>query len=303
VLSGGVRDTRHLLAAAAGLTGAGDRAVAVAGHLRAGRGALVGGGRFDLRAVAAATAQATELVAELDLARAELAQVRGGPLAPGVDQTSRWTLGRLEDASARAGPLLATLRALPAALGAGQPRSYLLVLTGPAGGRPAAGVPLAVREVVLDRGVATTRPGGGELVAALRGAGDAPDFRAAGRAMVAAARSRGGPSPDGVVALDPLTVQALLAATGPLAVPGYGRLDAATAARRLAGAGADPAGRQQYLQAVLGATVARLLAGGDLVALGRALGAAGAGHHLQAYVTDPGLERLPARHRLDGGPA
>lgn len=301
VLSGGVRDTRHLLAAAGGLTGAGDRAVAVAGHLRAGRGALLGGGRFDLRAVSAATAQATELVAQLDLARGELAQVRGGPLAPGVDRTSRWTLGRLEEASARARPLLATLRALPAALGAGQPRTYLLVLTGPAERRSAGGVPLAAREVVLDRGVAATRPGGGELVAALRGAGDAPDFPTAGRAMLAAARSRGRPPPDAVVALDPLAVQALLAATGPVAVPGYGRLDAATAARRLTGAGADPAGRQRYLQAVLGATAARFLDGRDLVAVGRALAAAGAGRHLQAYATDPGLERLLASHRLDGG--
>ena len=43
------------------------------------------------------------------------------------------------------------------------------------------------------------------------------------------------------------------------------------------------------------------LAGRDLVAVGRVLGAAGAGGHLRAYAADPGLERLLASQRLDGG--
>ena len=305
LLSGGVRDTRHLLAAAAGLTGAGDRAVAVAAHLRPGRGALLDGGRFDLGALDDATAQARGLVAELEAARGELGQVRGGPLAPGTDQTRRWALGRVEEAAARARPLLATFEALPGALGAGRPRSYLLVLTGPAGQRPGGGAPLAVRQVVLDHGVAATRPGGGELVDALRGAGGAPDFATTGRTLLAAARSAGRPPPHGVVALDPLAVRALLEATGPVAVPGYGRLDAAGAVRQLTrdaqARWPDPAQRRRYHQAALGAVVGRFLAGRDLVAVGRVLGAAGAGGHLRAYAADPGLQRLLVSHRLDGG--
>ena len=305
LLSRGAGDTRHLLAAAAGLTGAGDRAVAVAAHLRRGRGALLDGGRFDLGAIGDATAQARSLVAELEAARGELGQVRGGLLAPGADQTRRWALGRVEEAAARARPLLATFQALPGALGAGRPRSYLLVLTGPAGRRPGGGAPLAVRQVVLDHGVAATRPGGGELVDALRGARGARDFAATGRAMLAAARSRGRPRPDGVVALDPLAVRALLEATGPVAVPGYGRLDAAGAVRQLTrdaqARWPDPAQRRRYHQAALGAVVGRFLAGRDLVAVGRVLGAAGAAGHLRAYAADPGLERLLASQRLDGG--
>jgi hypothetical protein len=302
LLSGGVRDTRHLLAAAAALTAAGDRAVAVATRLRPGRGALLAGGRFDLDAVDRATAETSDLVAALELARAELQQVRGGPLAPGADQARRWALTQVEEASARAGPLLATLQALPAALGAGQPCSYLLVLTGPAGPGPAVGVSLAAREVVLDRGRATTRPGGGELVEALGGATSA-DFAATGRAMAAAVQARGRPRPDGVVTLDPLAVRALLEATGPVVVPAQGRVDAAGAVRRLTAvanaAGPGPAGRRDA-QDLLGAVAERLLSGRDLVAVGRALGAAGAGRHLRASAADPGLERLLARHRLDG---
>jgi hypothetical protein len=304
LLSPGVRDTRHLLAAAAGLTGAGERAVAVAAHLRPGRAALLDGGRFDLGALDDATAQARGLVAELEAARGELGQVRGGPLAPGADQTRRWALDRVEQAAARARPLLATFQALPGALGADRPRSYLLVLTGPDGQRPGGGAPLAVREVVLDHGVAATRPGGGELAEALSGAGGG-DFATTGRALLAAAGSGGRTRPDGVVALDPTAVRALLEATGPVAVAGYGRLDAAGAVRQLTSDAEarwpDRVQRRRYRQAALGAVAGRFLAGGDLVAVGRVLGAAGAGGHLRAYAADPGLERLLARQRLDGG--
>jgi hypothetical protein len=305
LLSPGVRDTRHLLAAAAGLTGAGERAVAVAAHLRPGRAPLLDGGRFDLGALDDATAQARGLVAELEAARAELGQVRGGLLAPGADQTRRWALGRVEEAAARARPLLATFQALPGALGADRPRSYLLVLTGPDGQRPGGGAPLAVREIVLDHGVAATRPGGGRLVEALSGGGGGADFATTGRALLAAAGSGGRTRPDGVLALDPTAVRALLEATGPVAVPGYGRLDAAGVVRQLTGDAEarwpDPAQRRRYQQAALGAVAGRFLAGRDLVAVGRVLGAAGAGGHLAAYAADPGLERLLARQRLDGG--
>ena len=101
--------------------------------------------------------------------------------------------------------------------------------------------------------------------------------------------------PDGVVTLDPLAVRALPAATGPVGVPGHGRLDAAGAAPRLTG-DTD----HGYARAVLEATAGRLLGGRDLLTAGRALAEAGAGGHLRAYAADPALERLLARHRLAG---
>jgi len=136
VLSGGIADTRRLLAAAGGLTGAGERAVAVVPHLRAGPAALLRGDRFDLDALDDAAAQAKGMVAELEAARAQLQEVKGGPLEPGVDETRRWALGQLDGALGRARPLAATLDALPAALGVGEPRRYLVVLARPAGGTP-----------------------------------------------------------------------------------------------------------------------------------------------------------------------
>jgi hypothetical protein len=94
----------------------------MAPHLRAGPEALLRGDRFDLDALDDATAQAKGVVAELEAARAQLEKVRGGPLEPGVDETRRWASGRLDEALGRARPLVATLEAMPAALGVGESR-------------------------------------------------------------------------------------------------------------------------------------------------------------------------------------
>jgi hypothetical protein len=304
VLAGGIADTRRLLAAAAGLTRAGERAVAVAPHLQAGPAALLRGDHVDLDALDDATAQAKGLVAELEGARAQLDRVRGGPLEPGVDETRRWALGRLDEAMGRAGPLVATLEALPAAVGVGESRRYLVVLTSPAELRPAGGVPLAAREVVLDKGAVDLRPADTELAEALRDTGTSANFPTTGKAMLRAVQARGRPRPDGVIVLDPLAMRKLLEATGPVAVPGYGRIDAADAVAKLTRDAdlrwPDRDERSRYHQAVLATLVARFLSGNDLVATGRVLGAAGPGRNVQVYAADPGLQRMLAGHRLDG---
>jgi len=304
VLSGGVSDARHLLAAARNLTSAGERAVAVSSHLRSGRVAVLRRGRFDLDALDEAVGQAKGMMAELERGRGELEQVRGGPLAPGAAETKRWALGRLEEAAARAGLIVPTLEALPAAVGAGEPRTYLVVLTDPAELPPAGGVPLAALEMALDDGMAKVRAGAGEL-AALSLAGSSPSFPAAARELLAAYQATGRPRPDGVVAIDPLAVQALLEATGPVEVPGYGRLDAAASVRRITRDAEvrwpDPVERRRHHQALLDVLVARFLSGRDLIATGRVIGTAGAGRNLQAYTVDADLQRVLARHRLAGG--
>lgn len=155
--------------------------MAVAPHLQAGSAALLRGDRFDLDALDEATAQAKGLVAELERARAQLEGVRGGPLEPGVDETRRWALGRLDDALGRARPLVATLDALPAAVGVGEARRYLIVLTSPSELRPSGGVPLAVREIVLDEGVIELRAGGAELAEALMAPAGRPTSPTPGR--------------------------------------------------------------------------------------------------------------------------
>jgi hypothetical protein len=329
VLGSGVNDVKHLLAAARNLTNAADQAVAVSVHLQSGRFAVLEHGRFDLNALDDAVAQAKGLVAELDQVRAELAQVRGGPLAPGADQTKRWALERLDEAVARARPVVPTLQALPAAVGAGHARTYLVALTNPAELRPGGGVPLAVLEVALDKGVVEVRARDGEIAEnvhntqvtwpAVSGdpwarqgrftqfsqANSSPHFPTSGQELLRAYAARGRSTPDGVIAMDPLAMRALLRATGPITVAGYGRLTAGNCVQRTTHDAyvrwPSREQRRRYNEALLNALVERLLSGRDLVATGKVLGAAGARRQMQIYAADPALQRVLANNGMSGG--
>jgi hypothetical protein len=329
VLGRGVSDVRHLLAAARNLTSAADRAVAVSVHLQSGRFAVLKHGRFDLNALDDAVAQAKGLVEELDRVRAELSQVRGGPLAPGTDRTKRWALERLDEAVARARPVVPTLQALPAAVGADQARTYLVALTNPAELRPGGGVPLAVLEVALDKGVVRVRARGGEIAenvhntqvtwSAVPGnpwahrarftrfsdANASPHFPTSGQELLRAYAARGRSIPDGVIAMDPLAMRAVLQTTGPITVPGYGRLTTDNCVQRTTHDAyvrwPSREQRRRYNEALLDALIERLLSGRDLVATGKVLGAAGARRQMQMYAADPALQRALANNGMDGG--
>ncbi len=329
VLGGGVSDVRHLLAASRDLTSAAERAVAVSVHLQSGRFAVLEHGRFDLNALDDAVAQAKGLVEELNRVRAELAQVRGGPFAPGADQTKRWALERLDEAVARAQPVVPTLQALPAAVGAGHARTYLVALTNPAELRPGGGVPLAVLEVTLDKGVVGIKARQGEIAenvhsaqatwSAVAGdpwarggrftefslANSSPDFPTSGQELLRAYAAGGRPTPDGVIAMDPLAMRALLQDTGPITVSGYGRLTAANFVQQTTHDAyvrwPSREQRRPYNDALLNALVERLLSGRDLVATGRVLGAAGARRQMQIYAADPALQRVLANNGMYGG--
>jgi hypothetical protein len=329
VLGGSVSDVRHLLAAARNLTRAADRGVAVSVHLQSGRFAVLEHGRFNLEALDHATAQAKGLVAELDQVRAELDQVRGGPLAPGADKTKRWALARLDEAAARARPVVPTLQALPAAVGAGRPQTYLVALTNPAELRPGGGVPLAVLEVTLDKGVVEVLTRDGEIVenvhsaqptwSAVAGnpwahggkftkfslANSSPHFPTSGQELLRAYAARGRSRPDGVISLDPLAMRALLRTTGAVTVPGYGRLTADNCVELTThGAYVRWPNREQrgrYNEALLNALIKRLLSGRNLVATGKVLGAAGARRQVQIYAANPALQRALTNNGMYGG--
>jgi Protein of unknown function (DUF4012) len=329
LLSGGVSDVDHLLAAAWNLTRAGDQAVAVSSHLQSGRFAVLQRGRFDLDALGNAADQAKGLVAELDQVRAELAQVHGGPFAPGSDQTKRWALERLDQAVARARPVASTLAALPPALGADHPRTYLIVLSSPAELRPGGGVPLAVIEAELRKGVVEVRTRDGAIAENVHNAqatwtavpGDpwarggrftefslansSPNFPTAGEELVRAYAARGRLKPDGVIAIDPLAMRALLQATGPVTTPGYGQLTAINCVRQTTHDAyvrwPSRAQRRRYNEALLGTLLGRMLSGRDLVTTGKVLGASGGRRQMQIYVTDPTLQQVLAGNGMAGG--
>jgi hypothetical protein len=329
VLSGALSDANHLLGAARNLTTAGERAVAVSVHLQAGRFAVLERGRFDLAALQDTIGQAKGLVAELDQVRAQLALVRGGLFAPGSEELKRWALERLDAAVARARPVVPTLAALPAALGAETPKTYLVVLTSPAELRPGGGVPLAVVEVVLDKGAVQVRTRDGAITENVHNAqatwtavsGDpwvprgrytdfsransSPNFPTAGQELLRAYAASGRATPDGVISIDPLAMRALLKATGPVTSPGYGRLTAANCVRATTHDAyvrwSSRVQRRRYNEALLQALLARLLSGRDLVTTGKVLGGSGARRQLQIYATDPALQQVLEGSNMSGG--
>jgi hypothetical protein len=328
VLSGGVSDANHLLAAARNLTAAGNRAVAVSSHLQSGRFAVLERGRFDLDALDNAIDQAKGLVAEFGQVRAELALVHGGLFAPGSDETRRWALERLDQAVARARPVVATLAALPDAVGAGDSKTYLVVLTSPAELRPGGGVPLAVVEVGVDQGAVEVRLRDGAIAENVHNAqatwtavpGDpwarggrftefslansSPHFPTAGQELLRAYTARGRSKPDGVITIDPLAMRALLRATGPVTALGYGRLTAANCVQQTTHDAYVrwPSGvqRHRYNEALLQSLLGRLLSGRDLVTTGKVLGAAGLRRQIQIYTTHPTLQQALASNGMDG---
>jgi hypothetical protein len=107
-----------------------------------------------------------------------------------------------------------------------------------------------------------------------------------------------------VIAMDPLAMRALLQATGPVTVLGYGRLTADNCVQRTThDAYVRWPSREQsrrYNEALLNALVKRLLSGRDLVATGKVLGAAGARRQIQIYAADPALQRALANNGMDG---
>jgi Protein of unknown function (DUF4012) len=329
VLASGVSDVRHLVAAARNLASAGDRAVAVSSHLQSGRFVALERGRFDLEALDDVIAQAKGLVDELDRVRVQLALVRGGSLAAGADQIKRWALQRLDEAAARARRVAATLQALRAALGADSARTYLVILTNPAELHPGGGAPVAVLTVRTDEGVVEVNTRDGDIAenvhntqatwTAVTGdpwarggkftqfslANSSPHFPTSGQELLRGYAAGGRSTPDGVIGIDPFVMRALLRATAPVTVPGYGKLTADNCVKRMThDAYVRWPSREQrhgYNEALLRTLVGRLLSGPDLVTTGRILGAAGARRQLQIYAADPAVQRALVGNRMHAG--
>src|SRR6266542_2200113 len=297
VVSSPVADLRHLLAAGHVLTRTAGRAVTVQARL-AGAG-VFRDGRIDLAGVAATFDDATALLGELGRARAEL-DLR---------------------------PLADVLGALPPAVGAAGPRTYLVAVSNSAELKAPGGAPLAIvllrfergQVSVLRRGAVTEQrlnlnirwpfvagdpwhePGSTSL---FTGSGLSPDFPTSGEEMLRAWQVLTGVHADGVIAVDPTALAGLVDATGPVTTAGYGtvrgadvvRLVLADSYRRYPDRHLRHAYNQQLMDAVLG----RVLEGGKLLPKVRKLGAAAAGRHLQLYFRDRRLQGAARAHGLAG---
>jgi hypothetical protein len=137
-----------------------------------------------------------------------------------------------------------------------------------------------------------------------------PDFPAVGQVMAELYPQSGGEQVDGVIAVDPIGLAALMTFTGPVPVEGLAQpLTADTAApfllRDQYTALPDTGDRVDALESLARGTFDRLTSG-DLPGprqLADALSAVVAGGHLHAYATDPAQQRLFAAIGVDGAMA
>lgn len=304
----------------------------------------VRGGGVDVEALEALTGRLWAAAGSLATARDVLASPSSAPWIPGPvqERLDRLTT-RVDDALADANNAVAAGWIAPGLLGADGARSWLLVVHTPVEQRGAGGVVGNYGELVADDGrvrlarfgrIRELNPPGAaaertltpDLAADLaryrtfgitryfQNALQSPDFPVDARAMEQLSAESAGPDAEGVIAIDPYGLAAILQVTGPVSVPSWPDPIDATNARRVLlyeqyVALAGPA-REDFLGDVARAVVEQLTTGelGSLAEVARAMAPAITGKHLMfhsAHAEEQAvIERLGAGGAMapvDGG--
>lgn len=206
-------------------------------------------GQVDLAAVELAEAPLDDVLHQLEVTRDRLEEAGDSWLVPPVRDRLEAVAGAVGEAIPSAQRALAGVRATPALLGADGSRSYLVLFTTPTEARGAGGIPVSFAEVrITDGRFQTIRfgriseldaggvPGGQRVVDVpddylarygrfgstqqWRNITLSPDFPAVARVAAQLYPQSGGAPVDGVMALDPVALGALMTFTGPVTVPG-----------------------------------------------------------------------------------
>ncbi len=315
-----VRDLDHLLAAAGTLSSAGGNALTVYEQFSGADSKLFKDNVFSIPAIRSAGTSVTALGGALDTADAELEQVTGtGPRGAEALAKKQSALDQVASLRSQVVGLAPLLAAMPAAVGADGPRTYLVTVLNPAESRASGGAPLSVAFMKFDQGRLsipvqgqtslltggnkpnTFTPAKGDPWLIGRGerrfvnANVNPDFSIAGEQLLRASGSFR-QAPVGVIALDVQAIGSLLKATGPIDSPEYGQLTAENVAQKLVVdaylAPQDQQARHDRNDQLMQTMLQRLTQGGGLIGKARALGEAVPGRHLQMYFRDPALQKV-----------
>ena len=331
VLSYNARAAEALVGAAADLSAAGSYAAidADADELR------VHGGRLDIERLRALQPPLDDVLATLDTASRKLDRARtpwlADPLSDRMDQMTEEIAGARPDVQLVAD----AARLLPAMLGDGAPTRWFVAFVTPVEARGNTGLIGNFAELVVTDGkIEMTHFGRArELEEAgagesrmLSGPGDylahwgrfdpagtwrnvtmSPDFPSVGRVVTELYPQSGGEPLDGVIAVDPTALAALLRFTGPVTVPGVAEpLTTDTAAEFLLISQysqlSDTRERVDSLDYLARAVFDKLTTG-DLPAprdLADVLAETVAGGHLHLYSPEPDRQRLFRRIGVDG---
>jgi len=334
VVGSAVDDLRNLIGAATDLADTSSRVAQVYGAAtgKAASGPkLFAGGRVNFHVLSETSAAVTAAIAEIGHAQGLLHQVQG--TLPGTHAMA----DARDKALAQIAPLTGTLTTMstvldrmPAALGQGGHKSYLLVTLNPAELYPGGGAALSAALVTFTNGVLSIPIKGsvsGKLFpnnpkvawdhvagppyyrtrskAAFAYSDLHPDFTVSAVEMERSWVANGENPVDGVIALDPTALSAALRVSGPIQSPAYGQVNADNLVQKLlVDAYVNFSGsqdlRHQLNEQLMTTVFDRLKAGSGALSLAKALASTAPGRHFRVYVNDPGLQQVVATSGLAG---
>ena len=131
------------------------------------------------------------------------------------------------------------------------------------------------------------------------------DYRITGEDMMRSWVANGGQPVDGVISLDPVALQAAVAATGPIQSDLYGEINADNMISKLffEGYNEDPAAqeqRHQINQQLLDEMIARMQDGGAALSIGRAIFSTAPSHGIRVHLSGDRLADVLQEARADG---
>ena len=334
VVGGAVDDLHSLIGAATDLADASYRVATVYGAAtgKAATGPkLFAGGRVNFRVLDETSAAVATAITEIGHAQGLLQQVNG--TLPGTHAMA----DARDKALAEIAPLTGTLRTMstvlgrmPAALGKGGHKSYLLVTLNPAELYAGGGAALSAALVSFSNGVMSIPLKGsvsGKLFpsnprvawdhlagmpyyspgakAAFAYSDLHPDFTVAAVDMERAWVANGEKPVDGVIAIDPTALSAALRVSGPIQSPAYGEVNADNLVQKLlvdayVNFNGNQDLRHQLNDELMTTVFDRLKAGSGALSLAKALASTAPGRHFRVYVNDPGLQQIVVSSGLAG---
>ena len=328
-----ISDLDHLLAAADLMTEAGGDGLKIFQSFSGDAAPLFHNNTLDLGAIRQARDSSLAIQVSVDRALDELRQIHGrGPKGAVALDKKRSALVQVSKLQSDIATLEPVMRALPSAVGADGTKTYLVAVMNPAEMRASGGAPLSVAFVRFKNGKMTIPVKGATSDLTnlnqktyfdkvlndpwqVPGAPQRfvntnfnPSFPVSAQQMIRAAPSNfKGIAPDGVIALDIVSIEKLLQATGPIKTAAYGDLTADNIVQELLVNGyktentvANIKARHDVNDQLMSIMLSRLTTGGGLIGKARALETAVPGRHLQMYFRDPRLQSLITETHLGG---
>lgn len=314
VVGTSVRDARHLGDALDAVVSVAELGAEAYPEITGDEATFFEGGHVDIPTLERLVASAGDAEDQLSRARTSLTAIEAtGPAGARLGAARDEALAQVDPLLDDLGGLMPLMRQLPAILGADGERKYLLAILNPAemlysGGTALSYAPVTVSDgrVTIGATVDTQSNNAmfqprywrkvqgnpfhrGPIRVALGGM--APSWPIAGEETLNAWRSLRGRNMSGLVAVDVIALARLSEITGPMEVPGYGRVDSTNLVETLVGsyddyADADGRERKAANRALVPLFVERLLDTGQLPDKVRVLADAAAGRHFAVYFRD-----------------